>query len=493
VAAGAGTATVLLARDSLSWAQSTPALKSFNGATVSNGIQQFHSRPDLSPPQVVIDKPASGPLGGFIVTEVHGGKSQSGPLIFDQNGRIIWFQPLSPQPSFEHRAFSVQVTSYEGNPVLAWFQGAVVSAHGQGSYQIVDTRYRPVAQVQGQGGLQGDLHELILTPQGTALFTSYGEAQGRIRVHGAIKPVPYWYGVVQEVDVATGKLLFWWRSDRHVPLDYSYVAPGAKLGGYWDYFHINSIGIDPVDQNLLISSRNTSAVYKVNRRTGAVIWRMGGKHNQFRMGPGSHFAFQHDVRMWPGGVMTVFDNEGGPPRFGRQSRALTLSVDEVRRRVRLIRADVHEPAIYSAALGSVQPLTGGRVFVGWGPSSYFSQYDSRGRLLFDGGLATGGTGGASSYRAFLQPWTGVPTAPPDIAVEHSQGNATVYASWNGATALHKWIVLGGANHGEMSPLGTADVAGFETGIALNSSPAALAVSAVDADGRVLATSKTVTS
>ena len=211
------------------------------------------------------------------------------------------------------------------------------------------------------------------------------------------------------------------------------------------------------------------------------------------MGPGTHFAFQHDVRMWPGGVMTVFDNEGGPPRFGPQSRALTLAVDEKRLRVRLIRADVHTPSIYSAALGSVQPLTGGDVFVGWGTSSYFTQYDPNGRVLFDGYLATGGTEGASSYRAFLQPWNGLPTAPPDIAVVRSQGNATVYASWNGASTLARWIVLGGPSHSELSPLGTANVAGFETGIPLSTSPAAIAVSAVDADGRVLATSNTVTS
>jgi outer membrane protein assembly factor BamB len=491
--AGAGTAAVVLARDSSSWAANRPGLRSFNSTTVSNGVQQFHSRPDLLPPQVVVDKQANGQLAGSIVTEVHGGASQSGPLIFDQHGRIIWFNPLSPQPTAEHRAFNVQVAKYDGKPVLAWFEGAVVAAHGQGTYQIVDTRYRPVAQVQAQGGYVGDLHELILTPQGTALFTCYAPAQGKVLVNGVMEAVPYWCGVVQEVDIATGKLLFQWRSDQHVPLDYSYIGPGVRLGGYWDYFHINAITIDPADQNLVISSRNTATLYKVNRKTGRVMWRMGGKHNQFRRGKGTHFAFQHDVRLWPGGVMTVFDNEGGPPRFGPQSRALTLAVDEKRLRVQLIRADLHTPPIYSAALGSVQPLSGGDVFVGWGTSSYFTQYDPSGRVLFDGYLATGGSQGASSYRAFLQPWNGIPTAPPDIAVVRSQGNATVYASWNGASALSRWIVLGGPSHSEMSQLGTANVAGFETGIPLNTSPAAIAVSAVDADGRVLATSNAVTS
>ena len=492
VAAGAGTAGVLLVRDTPSWARTLPVLKSFNGAMVSNGIQRFHSRPDLQPPHVVIDQQSSRPLPGLIITEVHFGRSQSGPLIFDQYGRIIWFKPMSPRPSARQRAFNVHVTEYRGKPVLAWYQGPVVSGHGQGSYQIVDTHYRQVAEVHAQHGLMGDLHDLIITPQGTAIFTCYGQAHGQVGVNGAMRPVPYWYGVAQEVDIASGKLLFQWRSDHHISLGSSYGSPAAKLGGYWDYFHINAVAIDPADQNLVISARNTATVYKLDRKTGDVIWRMGGKENQFDMGPGTRFFFQHDVKPHGGGVWTVFDNEGGPPQRGRQSRALTLSVDERRRRVRLIRADVHTPPIYANALGSVQPLPGGNTFVGWGASTQFSEYDLHGRSLFDCHLATGGANGSLSYRAFLQPWKGLPTAPPDIAVTRSRGKATVYASWNGAAGLARWIVLRGASHNELSPLGTANVAGFETGIQLDTSPAAIAVQAVDSDGRVLATSNTVT-
>lgn len=469
-------------------AHSGGSLSSFRAGTVHDGVQRFHSRPDLQPPQVLIDTPVHGSLGGLVVTEVHGGPSQTGPLMIDQKGEIVWFQPLSAQPSAAHRAFNVQVTTYQGKPVLAWFEGAVVAGHGQGSYTLVDTNYKQVAQVHGQNGLQGDLHEFVLTPQGTALFTAYGTAQTSVNVNGSDQQVSYWYGVVQEVDVASGKLLFQWRSDEHIPVTDSYVLPTVLMGGSWDYFHINAISIDPTDGNLVISSRNCWACYKVDRNSGEVIWHLGGKQNDFSMGPGTRFEFQHDVKLHPGGVMTVFDNGGGPPQEANQSKALVLNVNESSRRVTLKHAYEHKPLVYSDALGSVQPLADGRWFVGWGRSTYFTKYDANGKVLFDGHL---GSSGASSYRAFLQNWNATPPTPPNAALVHSGSGAIVYASWNGSTALTRWIVHGGASAGELKPLGSVPAQGFETGIRLPTAPAYVSVSACDAAGKVLATSEPV--
>jgi hypothetical protein len=180
----------------------------------------------------------------------------------------------------------------------------------------------------------------------------------------------YLYGVVQEGDVTTGDLVFEWRSDDHVALGESYAgAPGTKIP--WDYFHINSIDVDPTDGNLIISGRNTWAFYKVDRSSGKVLWRLGGKESDFRVGPGAHFAFQHDVRRYADGSVSLFDNEGGPPREASQSRGLLLSVDETSRATDVLRQYDHSPPVLSAALGSVQELGDGHIFMGWGESSYF--------------------------------------------------------------------------------------------------------------------------
>jgi hypothetical protein len=474
-------------------ATTRPRLPATSGASVSGGVARFHSRPDLLAPQVVIDHAMQSDHAGLVVTESHSGPPQSGPLIVDPSGRIVWFNPLAADPSSPLRAFNVSVQRYRGRPVLCWFEGVVAGSHdvgyGQGHYEIVDSSYARVAQVFAQQGLQGDLHEFFLTPEGTAIFSCYGRAVASLRIGGNVQQVPYLYGVLQEVDVASGELVFHWRSDRHVALTESYAKPVLKPGWIWDYMHLNSIAIDPTDGNLLVSGRNTSTCYKVNRRSGKVMWRLGGKHSDFHMGPGTRFNYQHDVNLHPGGVLSLFDNEGGPPRYAAQSRALLLSIDQRRRRARLLHAFRHDPPVYSNALGSVQALGGGQWFVGWGRSTNFSVYTGDGRVLFDGHLSPG----SSSYRAFLEPWTGTPGGAPAVAVSAGAGaSATVYASWNGATAIADWLVLGGPNPRSLTPLGTAPPAGFETAIALASAPAYVAVAARDAGGRVLGTSAAAT-
>ncbi len=472
-------------------AASLPVLASASGAELTDGVLRFHSRPDLQAPQVVIDTPVRGQLGGLVVTEAHKGASQSGPLILDHNGRIVWFNPVAADPSSPQRAFNVNVSTYRGRPVLSWWQGVVTGSHGigygLGHYEIVDTNYRQVAQVFGHQGFQGDLHEFILTPEGTALFSCYGTAVASMRIGGVVHRVPYLFGVVQEVDVATGKLLFHWRTDQHVPLSDSYMTPVLKPGWTWDYFHINAISIDPTDNNLVISGRNTCACYKVNRRTGKMMWRLGGKHSDFQMGAGTRFNFQHDVNIHAGEVLTLFDNEGGPPQMAAHSRALVLNVDQRRRRVRLQHAFKHQPQVYSDALGSVQPLAGGDWFVGWGRSSYFTKYSGNGTVLFDGHLSAG----TNSYRAFLKSWNATPTTAPDLVATAAGGTTTVYASWNGATALAGWRVLGGASAAQLTAIGSATVIGFETAITVSQAPACLAVQALDANGNVLARSSVV--
>jgi hypothetical protein len=469
-------------------ADTTPLLGARDGATISGGVQRFRSCPDVLAPEVVIDHRSRGPLGGLVITDVHGGPSQSGPLIVDQTGRIIWFQPLSAAPSAAHRAFNVQVQHYRGRPVLTWWQGAVVAGHGQGSYVLMDTSYRFLAEVRAARGRQGDLHEFVVTSAGTALFTCYGLAEGYVREHGVRRKVKYWVGYVQEVDIESGKLLFEWRSDRHIALSESYVPSSALLGGAWDYMHVNAISVDPSDHNLIISGRNTCAVYKVSRKTGRVIWRLGGRRSDFRIGSGTHFAFQHDVKLHPGGRLTLFDNEGGPPRELSHSRALVLAVDMRHRRVRRVESFSHHPQVYSDALGSVQPLAHDRYFVGWGRATYFTEYGSSGAVRFEGHL----TPGASSYRDYRQSWSALPQGAPLLAVVRSGSTAKLYASFNGATALAGWEVLGGTEAGSLGVIGTASVAGFETEITVPNAPAWLAVAARDDSGRVLGRSQATT-
>jgi len=464
---------------------SLPALPSRAGGTTVQGIQQFVSRPDLRPPEILIDVRPEHVIPGLVFTDCHGGVAQQGPLILSQTGRLIGFEPLTATPTPAHRAFNVRVQTYQGKPVMTYFVGGVVSAHGAGHYEIYDENYHLIAQVHAGNGYQGDLHEFVLTDQGTALFTAYGEAVGRYP--GSGRRGKYFYGVVQEVDVATGKVLFQWRSDHHVGLAESYYPAPANPANTWDYFHVNAITIDPTDNNLVISSRNTCACYKVDRTTGRVIWKLGGKHSNFHMGRGSRFYFQHDINLHAGGVMTIFDNEAGPPQKASESRGLVLQIDEGKRTARVQTQFHHKPPVLSDALGSVQPLDEGHTFMGWGTSSYFTEYGPGGEVLFDGHFLPG----TESYRAFKQTWTGTPTTVPSLSATSTGAGATLYASWNFATEVAGWVALAGPSTHDLTAVGVAKLADFETVISLPHASGYVAVEAIDVNGTVLGKSKPV--
>jgi hypothetical protein len=141
--------------------------------------------------------------------------------------------------------------------------------------------------------------------------------------------------------------------------------------------------------------------------------------------------------------------------------------------------------VLSEALGSVQTLSDGGIFMGWGESSYFTQYAANGKVLLDGHL----TEQTESYRAFRQVWPGRPTAEaPALAVVAGSSTATLYASYNGCTELARWVLFGGHARDRLAALGYAESKGFETAITVHKPPAYLAVQAVADGGEVLASS-----
>ena len=313
-----------------------PHIPSF-AAKPSGRQASFRSEPDLRPPTVTTTAVETAErlrqgdprflfLGPGPVAL--SGNEQYGPLIVARNGAPVWFRPLSG---------GLQVSSffsatYQGKPVIVWWEGKIQqTGYGQGEAVLLDRSYREVTRVRAAGGRSMDLHALTLTPQGTALFTCYPETVPMdLSSIGAPRDSQVLESIIQEVDIASGRLLFEWRGLQHIPV----AASEEPHGEPYDYLHINSIQQLP-DGNLLVSARHTWAVYKLDRRTGAVIWTLGGKRSQFHMATGSEFAWQHDAQL-SGSVLTVFDNgTNGPIDTERQSRGLALDVDESRRNVKV--------------------------------------------------------------------------------------------------------------------------------------------------------------
>jgi hypothetical protein len=94
-----------------------------------------------------------------------------------------------------------------------------------------------------------------------------------------------------------------------------------------------------------------------------------------------------------------------------------------------------------------------------------------------------------SYRATVEPWVGLPLYPPDGAARTQNGRTTVYASWNGATELASWRVLGVSSGGTTSTLASAPKSGFETAIPATHGYTRFEVQAVNSAGRVIGTSQ----
>jgi Arylsulfotransferase (ASST) len=473
---------------------SIPAPASTATPDDTGGVLHFVSRPDLTPPALTIANyrtaGASDPPY-FILTP--SGYPRSGPgkpglMILDRHGGIVWYSPNTGLPASKGMArVDLKVQRYQGKPVLTWWEGKITRGTGEGKAIIADMSYRTVATVNAGDGLQADLHEFVISPQDTALVTAYRPVMTDLsRVGGPTQGVAF-SGVVQEIDIESGRVLFEWSSIDYVPVTDTYVPfSGGTTAAPFDYFHANSISIAP-DGDLLVSARNTSTVYKVSRSNGQVAWRLGGKRSSFTMGPGATFWFQHHVLSQGQDTLSIFDDGGTPPKEPR-SRAILLSLDIGAMRATLLRSYVHPAGLAAANQGSMQVLAGGAVLVGWGNLPYFSQFTEKGALILDGQFPIGD----QSYRAFTAAWTGYPKDKPAAAARvNPAGGSVVYASWNGATEVNTWAVLAGKTADALTKVGSQPRSGFETVITVNSKGPYFAVTARGADNQVLGQSATV--
>jgi hypothetical protein len=294
---------------------------------------------------------------------------------------------------------------------------------------------------------------------------------------------------VQEYNLKTGKLLYNWDALKHIPLGASYASIPTN-GFPWDTYHVNSIDVLG-NGTFLVSMRDTWAAYLVNIRTGKTIWELGGKHSDFSFGPGAEFQWQHDVKLAPGGLVTMFDDHccqltgGGTyvPPTG-PSRSLELRINLPHHTAALVAdygAGQYPPVDY---MGDTEPLANGNVFVGWGSEPYLSEFAKSGQTLLDGVLP----GSDLSYRTLREPWVGLPLYPPSGAVARHDGRTTVYASWNGDTQVTSWRVLAGAA-GQLRSVAKARKSGFETAISVPSGERSFELQALDGGGHVIGTSK----
>jgi hypothetical protein len=454
------------------------------------GIDYSLAAADLQPPPIDVLKtsPRLGDGLVFVAPKITGvGVSgQQGPEIVDNLGRPIWFQSVDAP----YTATDFRVQSYRGRPVLTYNVGQSTGGpgHSEGENVILDQHYHQIATVSAGNGLAADQHEFRLTPQGTALITIYHAVPYDLSPYGGPVDGQVYDGIAQEIDIATGKVVWQWDSLDHVPLTDSYIPVPTKPGTPWDYFHINAVNPD-TDGNPLISGRGVSTIYKVDRHTGAVIWRLGGKESDFDLGSGVRFNGQHDALPEAPGVVRIFDNgNGGGPATGQPSRVIDVKLDSKAKTATLVASVQHPDGLIANSQGDSQRLLGGHLFVGWGSVGRFSEFDQSGNLLWDGQVPSG----YDTYRAYRSPWVGDPDTDPSVIADRTSGHdVSVQAIWNGATEVARWQLFAGSHPWSLRPAGSAAWNGLDTAFTVHTAAPYARLVAFDDRGRPIGRPQTV--
>ncbi len=371
------------------------------GAACSAGMYGPGAAGHGIPPVTVLMQRADNGNGDIFIAPMGAGGYASGLEILTTTGKVVWFHAV-PAGEF---ATDFRTQTYQGRPVLTWFQGRGLS----GTDYIYNDRYQRITEVSAGNGYLTDFHEFLITPWNTALILADTFGTANLTSIGGPADQKVFDGIVQEIDIRTGKVLFQWNSADHVPYRDSHkpLPPSAAMP--WDWFHINAVHLD-TDGNLLINSRYTWTTYKVSRHTGKIIWELGGKQSTFKLtaapgqaldSAGEIFAFQHDPEAIGNGEYTFFDDESdGPTTLLPHSRVVTVKLDLATRVATLVKSVSQPEGLVAPAEGNAQTTRNGDLFVGWGMLPYISEFSPSGRLLFNAQFPAG----VSTYRAYRLPW-----------------------------------------------------------------------------------------
>lgn len=384
-------------------------------------------------------------------------------LILDGTGELVYYKKIADCAS---------VTDFRKQPdgSLSYWEG-IQPAPGifDGTIYRMNNRYQVTQAITSTVFL--DNHEFIVLPNGNYLYLLYvfGHRQGTIPGQTTVADV-----IIRETG-PTGDILFDWRSWDHIPLidtDDRYITSTPII----DYMHSNALDVD-TDGNILLSSRHLNEITKIDRQTGDIIWRLGGKRNQFTLSDGSRwFSHQHDVRRLSNGNISVFDNGNflSPP----YSRYVEYAIDEDSKEI--TRTREISAGLFSFAMGSARNIDG-KVLIGWGAYSKpaVSEYNAENKETFRLSLENG----KYSYRAYGEQWAGYPLTPPVLI----HGNGTLYYSWNGDTEAAGYLIYGGSIVPD-SLLAVQSKTGFEGKFPIRAGLCAYRVVFLDKHGDALAES-----
>jgi hypothetical protein len=277
----------------------------------------------------------------------------------------------------------------------------------EGGFIVLDKHFRNIDTLRCQNGFGTDEHGLQLLPGGLAMMIALEYRKMDLSAYSGGNPNATVIGNHVQIIDSTDKVVFEWQCWDHFKLEDSYVFdPGDNT---IDYVHMNSTAVD-YDGHILMSSRHLSECTKIDRNTGEVIWRFGGKNNQFTfVNDEDGISFQHDFRPVPGvpGNYTLFDN--GNQKEPGYSRAVEFHLDTATMLATRVWEYRHTPDRYSRWMGNVQRLPNGNTLINWAdnPLPKATEVTPEGKVVYEADFMHN----TPVYRTFRFEWDGYMLEP----------------------------------------------------------------------------------
>jgi hypothetical protein len=174
-----------------------------------------------------------------------------------------------------------------------------------------------------------------------------------------------------------GTLRFRWSAFEH--FDIADLAPADRSGPTVNWTHANAIELRG-DGILFASFRNLSEITAIDTHTGAIKWRLGGRHDEFGLAGccAPLFARQHGLRLTAAGSLIFLDNSGKPG----DSRVERYTLDFATHHARLDAAFSAAPPVIAMQGGSVQELPNGNILAAFGDAHRVQELDATGRVVW---------------------------------------------------------------------------------------------------------------
>ena len=308
--------------------------------------------------------------------------------VMDSIGNPIFFKAVTKQTSAPY--VRTQASDFKIQPSGLFSYSTRLVSNKIGMY-LMDNDFYIVDSIQCVDEILTDGHDFIHTPDGSyhlvgteertmdlsSLYTDNG-------IQGNVDAVVTG-NVIQRFDVQKN-LVFEWKSLDHFAVSdvYSfYFTDPSEL----DHSHYNSLEIDD-DGNYILSFRHLHEITKVDALSGQIIWRLGGKNNQFTfLGDTMRYSAQHDARRIDNGNLTLFDN--GTYNSSPVARAVEYQLDEVNMTATAV-WQFHEPNGYNSQfIGNTNRLPNGNTLIDWGgafpltQTISFTEVDSESNVVME--------------------------------------------------------------------------------------------------------------